>query len=510
MESKDKKIEEFLNNEENFEELFDKKEETRIEETQESNEQENELITEENNILNGVFLTESPEQNSKKPKSEDDLRKEKAFTFMKIAIFSFIFLIFIFFITLIVKTLIKQNTLEDRKVVKDELKTVKLDDNPTDFWKKHMEFKLDNQKEEQQLLKEEVKEELTKTRVQTNETMQLVTENINAKINDSNMDITSKIGNLNQTLSSLNDQLKVNKDETDLKIQEVKKIAEEKRKETVDIKLPLLKPITQIDVPEYEDEIVFNEVTFKAPETTVTPEKEEDKLILIPSGFVQVITYTGIKGPTGSKGTSEAHPVRMEIMGKLLAANGDEIDLNECYLRGAAKGDITTLRNLITLSKLYCTGVDKKGKYLIEEKISGQVHDELDGALGFPGVLVDSAGKILTRELSLAVIQGAAQMFNQTENIIVPNAGTFSGNNTSFGQEFQGGVGDGVAKGLEGISRYWREILQGYYPFVDSKAARVGKAFIEIEESKFTKKYYKDFKLNELDENKNNWKTILN
>jgi len=515
MEKKDIEINEYLEKEENpdnFDELFKEKEKKDTQENQNDDEQKEDILfdEQENTVINEVFL-EQPLQKSKKPKSEDDLRKEKAFTFAKIAILAFVFLIVVFLITLVIRTLIKQNTLEDRKVIDTEFKTVKLEDNPTDFWKKHMEFKLDKQKEDQEIFKEEVKQELSKSRVQTNESMQILSENINEKIESSNIDISSKIGNLNQTLSSLNEQLKTNKNETDLKIQEVRKFAEEKQS-TLDIKLPPLKPIKQVEVPKitYEEEIVFNEVTFNAPTKEPEKEKEEDKQILLPSGFVQVITYTGIKGPTGSKGTSEVHPVRMEIMGKLLAANGEELDLNECYLRGAAKGDITTLRNLITLSKIYCTGIDKKGKFYIEENVSGQVHDELDGALGFPGVLVDSAGKILTRELSLAVIQGAAQMFNQTENIIVPSTGAFSGSNTSFGQEFQSGVGSGVAKGLEGISQYWRDILKGYYPFVDSKAARVGKAFIEIEGKPFNKKYYSDFKLDEVSENKNNWKSILN
>lgn len=467
---------------------------------------------------NSVFVNEALKKSSKKVKSENDLKKEKAFNFIKIAGVVFVILIIIFVATLIVKTFIKQNSLDDRRTIKDEFKNVKIDNNPTDFWKKKMEIELIDQREGQNNFKTDINNTLNTNNKLINKKIDEFVINVDNQIKESDKGIVEKLNTVNLSLSNLNEKLEQTEQSTLSKIEKVKsEIKKENLNSNLNISLPPIKQIFPPNIPiisevvVYEEEEYYNSNIKEEENKEKEKQKEEDEKsleVLLPSGFVQVITYTGIKGPTGSKGSSEVYPVRMEIMGNLIAANGDEIDVDGCYLRGAAKGDITTIRNHVSLTRFYCTGEDEKGKYLIEEKISGQVHDELDGSLGFPGVLVDSAGKLLSRELSLAVVQGIADMANSTENIIVPDTGVFSASDTNYGQEFAGGAGSGFSKGLEGIMEYWRDILKGYYPFIDSKAARVGKAFIEFENKKLKKNYYDDLVL---DKNKksSNWQTIL-
>lgn len=460
-----------------------------------------------------ILIDENKNKRKQKILSEEELKKAKAKNVLKIIAFVLVIAILAFIVTLFVRTLIHQNSLQDRKVIKEEEKIVKIGSEQEDFWRKKMEIEIKDQKKDQEEFKEEVKDTISESSIQTNTILQGVVESVEERLDETNKNIDGKFGEIGASLEKLNEKLTQDKADTDNKILKLKEEIKSEIKPKMPVVLPTpiqpqAKPIIKKEVV-YEDSEILEPEVIKSEQNT-PPSKPDKESVAIPSGYIQIITHTSIKGPTGSKAQSETHPVRMEIIGFLEAANGDKTKLDGCYVRGAAKGDITTLRNHINLTRLYCVGEDKNGKYKIEAKIDGQVYDELDGGLGFPGVLVDSAGKILTRELSMAVIQGAAQMASSSKNIIVPNTGTFSSADTTFGQEFSTGAASGFGKGLEGITNYWRDILKGYYPFIDSKAARVGKAFLELnDQEKLEKIYFEKFELNNVQSKEQDWKLII-
>jgi cytochrome c556 len=512
------------NDELNVEEYIKKswgenEEESDINKVEESNEKEDTLST--------LTINEGLKKNKKyTAKTEKELQKEKGKYFLKISLFIFIILLFIFLLTLIIKTIYAQESLENRKTFKEQEKIVEIEDNPSDFWKKKMQLKINDVEIGQESFKEEVKKSITEFETNTSKKFT----NFEQTLSDSFKSFQSDFKNNMDSYKDVIEKLEKNSNENNIitktDMEELKKEIEKVKKNSlnnIQVQLPNPKSFNNNNTivenisPKIEPDIIYEDISITTIKKDVDSSKGNDQNkknvssnITIFSGFIKVISLTSIKGPTGTKASSETHPVRLQTMGELIGANNKKINLDSCYLRSIAKGDITTLRNLLTLDQLYCNGKDEKGDYIIQVAVKGQVHDELDGGLGFPGVLVDSAGKLLTKELSLAIVQGAAQMLDKTENIVFPDVGSFSTNNTSFGQEFSSGVGGGFSKGLEGIVNYWRDILKGYYPFIDSKAARIGQAFVEID-APLEKKYYdSSFELSSNEDgNNSSWESII-
>ncbi len=497
---------------------------------QNENKIDNEKVAEQPKI-NEALLSEN--KNKKfKAKTEKELQKEKAKNFAKIVAFVFLILFIVFVITLVVRTFYKQNSIENRKQFKDEEKIVEINENPSDYWKKKMQLKFKFMEEDQEKFESEIKQSMldfeNNSELRFSKFQDVLTNSINTIGENVNNQITA-VNNAIKQIEKNNSEKELHTNSTIDEIKkELKKVKEENNTK-VEVQLPPMKSLSKQNlsneklIPKtevvYEDiNIIADSEELKANAIDKTEKKgnetdnnsDENNKITIFSGFIKVISLTSIKGPTGTKASSETHPVRLQTIGELIGANNKKVNLDACYMKSIAKGDITTLRNHLTVKKLYCNGKDKKGEYIIQTNVKGQIYDELDGGLGFPGVLVDSAGKLLSRELSLAVVQGAAQMLDKTENVVFPDIGSLTAKNTSFGQEFTSGAGAGFSKGLDGIIKYWRDILKGYYPFVDSKAARVGQAFIEVE-GEWTKKYYdSSFALDGRGSDVSNWESIIN
>jgi hypothetical protein len=486
----------------------------------------NEILLEENKkeVINEEIL------------SQDDFKKKKLKVMLKMFGALLIFLALAFFVVLLIKTFSLNHSLKDRRSISEDLKRVKITRNSNELWMKRTDFRLKNLDTTQKKFYFDLNKTIKDYQKNT-------TTFLNSSIKNINDLLDTNIQNMQNSIDILKTDFATNKKKINKQIKSIQKeLKEQKGIKKLNLPMPSIsndlshtniannshyikpQPKTIIYSYDIDEDTQEKNTTIKKPKnglknimnkltgSTSDDKNKKDEAIIIPSGYVNIITHTSIKGPTGTKGISEAHPVRMELIGLLESANGEKVDLKGCFLRGVAKGDITTVRNHIDITKIYCNGKENDGrKYYLEATVTGQVYDELDGGLGFPGNLVDSAGKILSRELSLAIVEGGVSLLSASgSSSALPTIDGLSNAPTGYAR-FKNGASSGLASGLKDIQSYWKETLSGYYPFIDSKAARVGKAFIEFHEKsiKLEKVYYKTFQLNQENKEDNEWELTI-
>jgi hypothetical protein len=234
-----------------------------------------------------------------------------------------------------------------------------------------------------------------------------------------------------------------------------------------------------------DDEKMFADVTVQKVEQTEedslmstldsydVDEKEDDAPFHLMTGFAKAILLTGVSAPTFGSGLLNPKPVLFSIDSDLVIANDDSEDIRDCMLIGSSTGNMNTERAEIQITKISCSIVDHNGRRKkVEESGAplGWVIGE-DGKYGLKGRLVDSAGKVVMRELSVGFLQGVYSAFSNSNAASTP---TFlSGTTTSSGDTpLVAGIRGGASSALEKLATYYEKMLDGMYPVIDVKAGR--------------------------------------
>lgn len=245
------------------------------------------------------------------------------------------------------------------------------------------------------------------------------------------------------------------------------------------------------ELVEIEEDVYFEEeisITIKTDiqtnfSTSLLDTKIKKKFkpfkIHLTTSMVEVTLLEGVKAAVSMTGLSEPSPVLMIIEDVLYTANDTIADLKGCFLRGVGVGNINTSRVEIFGTHLSCIIVANDGKqYKIEHTfpqnkvwIKGE-----DGGTGIQGQIVDSSGKLLAKGAAIGFMQGLSNFFlsnAQTTLPITAEDGTVS-YTQALNNSLQNGVATGVNSGFEMSLKKYEQILEGYYPFVDTKGGRRG------------------------------------
>ena len=91
--------------------------------------------------------------------------------------------------------------------------------------------------------------------------------------------------------------------------------------------------------------------------------EKEIKEFYLSGGFAVATLLTGGNFNTLSEGEKDTIPVTLSIDSKLKAPNNEEMDLRECFVRGAGKADFTSQTAEVTLTNIQCNLLDSKGNH---------------------------------------------------------------------------------------------------------------------------------------------------
>jgi conjugal transfer pilus assembly protein TraB len=196
--------------------------------------------------------------------------------------------------------------------------------------------------------------------------------------------------------------------------------------------------------------------------------KTENKGAYLPAGaFARAVLLGGIDAPTGGQAQRNPQPVLMRLQDNAILPNRYRYAVKECFVVGAAYGDISSERAYIRTESLSC--VTPNGE-AIDIPLHGYVAGE-DGKAGMRGRLISKQGQILANALMAGVVSGIGQGFrdSSTSTAISPLGSVQS---TKDGKEFEAGVASGVGKALDRLAQYYITLAEKTFPVIEIDAAR--------------------------------------
>ncbi len=205
-----------------------------------------------------------------------------------------------------------------------------------------------------------------------------------------------------------------------------------------------------------------------APGQTITP------VGWLPSGsFIPAMLLSGVDAGTGT-GSSLPYPVLMRLTDPAVLPNFAKMDVAECFVIGAAFGDLPSERAYIRTETLSCLRRGG-GIVTIDGDLKGHAIGE-DGKLGLRGRVVSKEGAIIARSLLAGFLSGLGQTFRPRITL----APTFLGSpqdEQSFqlpplGDTLQAAAISGIGRSMELLAQYYLRQAQNLYPIIEINAGR--------------------------------------
>ncbi|WP_456469996.1 TrbI/VirB10 family protein [Caminibacter sp.] len=223
--------------------------------------------------------------------------------------------------------------------------------------------------------------------------------------------------------------------------------------------------------------------------------KEEKLSYHLMTGFTKATLITGVSAPTFSAGVINPKPVLLSVNGNAIIANDQQENISDCMLIGKATGNMNTSRAEILITRISCSiPTSQPGVYKKIEAIGNPVGWVIgeDGKYGLRGRLVDSAGKLITRQIMVGFLQGVSQAFAPSNALPVtlqsPDENSVTKKTASA---FSQGTASGVSNAFSSLAEYYKKMLDGMYPYVDVMAGRkvtvLLKGFQDIKITKYKK-----------------------
>lgn len=247
------------------------------------------------------------------------------------------------------------------------------------------------------------------------------------------------------------------------------------KEEKVEIKEKLVEATEALREEAQYENIVIETLNIDSSIDDGKVEGEKEKLppLHIMTGFARATLITGVDAPTFGGGKSNPVPVILSLTTNQIIANGYDADVRDCMLIGQSFGNMNSMRAEIEVTRISCN-MEIEGKmYKIEEGVKGWVYGE-NGVHGLKGRLVDSSGKIITKEIAVGFLEGVATAFSQPQATVQSVGGVPS---VIFTQEnskdaMYRGMASGTNTALTSLAEYYKKLLDGAYPVISIRSGR--------------------------------------
>lgn len=207
--------------------------------------------------------------------------------------------------------------------------------------------------------------------------------------------------------------------------------------------------------------------------------KKKDTSFWVPTGtFSDAIIIEGADANASVRGESNLVPMQFKLKGKAHMPGNNKLgELENCFVTGAAYGDISSERAIVQAQRLSCI---INGKH-IDQPVKG--HVAFYGKNGIKGVPVMRNGKILGLAFTAGALGGLGQSASQVGQTVTGIGATST---ISGGDVARGAIGGGVGKAADKLADYYIERAEQYHPIIPIGAAnRVEVVFIEGFRAKF-------------------------
>ncbi len=208
--------------------------------------------------------------------------------------------------------------------------------------------------------------------------------------------------------------------------------------------------------------------------TETKKEKGKNADSYLPAGsFMTSILLSGVDAPTGGLAQSNPMPVTLRLMENAVLPNHFKSQVKDCFVIGAAAGEISSERAHIRIETLSC--ILKNGTVL-ETPAAGYVTGE-DGKAGLRGRLVSKQGSMIAKAALAGTFSGIGQAVDsQYQQISTSALGSVQ---TYDPQKIgEAGLAKGSSKALEKIADFYLARANETYPVIEVDAKRIGEIIL--------------------------------
>lgn len=198
------------------------------------------------------------------------------------------------------------------------------------------------------------------------------------------------------------------------------------------------------------------------------PDSASSSTGYIPAGsFMRGVLLSGLDAATGGQAQQNPQPVVIEVIDMTSLPNKFKADYKACRVTANGAGDLSSERAYIRLDRLSCVAASGD---VIDVAVKGYVADQ-SGKIGVRGRLVSKQGQVLANALQAGIASGIGTAFSQSNTVssVSPLGMTQS---LKDGKTLDTGIGHGVGKALEQLSKYYMDLADKMFPIIEVDAGQ--------------------------------------
>lgn len=202
-----------------------------------------------------------------------------------------------------------------------------------------------------------------------------------------------------------------------------------------------------------------------APPTVV----EDSVDYLPPNSYASAKVIVGVDASAGVSSQTDPLPVVLRITGpaRSVVQNGRVLTtkLEGCIVNGAARGDLSAEKIYVKLAKMTC---DQPGGRVAVSEVKGFI--SFGGKTGVRGRVVTREGGLIGQAFLAGIAGGFGRAFTANTNSVLQGSNvTVNGQRQLLGPGAiaAGGLGEGVSKAGDMVSKYLIERAEQYQPVIE-------------------------------------------
>ncbi|QYE37283.1 TraB/VirB10 family protein (plasmid) [Polymorphobacter sp. PAMC 29334] len=202
-----------------------------------------------------------------------------------------------------------------------------------------------------------------------------------------------------------------------------------------------------------------------APPTVV----EDSVDYLPPNSYATAKVIVGVDASAGVQSQTDPLPVVLRITGpaRSVVQNGRVLTtkLEGCIVNGAARGDLSAEKIYVKLAKMTC---DQPGGRVAVSEVKGFI--SFGGKTGVRGRVVTREGGLIGQAFLAGIAGGFGRAFTaNTDSVLQGSNVTVNGQRQLLGPGAiaAGGLGEGVSKAGDMVSKYLIERAEQYQPVIE-------------------------------------------
>ncbi|WP_226895835.1 TraB/VirB10 family protein [Polymorphobacter sp. PAMC 29334] len=211
-------------------------------------------------------------------------------------------------------------------------------------------------------------------------------------------------------------------------------------------------------------------IGFKLEHPDAPPTVVEDSIdYLPPNSYASAKVIVGVDASAGVQSQTDPLPVVLRITGpaRSVVQNGRVLTtkLEGCIVNGAARGDLSAEKIYVKLAKMTC---DQPGGRVAVSEVKGFI--SFGGKTGVRGRVVTREGGLIGQAFLAGIAGGFGRAFTaNTDSVLQGSNVTVNGTRQLLGPGAiaTGGLGEGVSKAGDMVSKYLIERAEQYQPVIE-------------------------------------------